>query len=57
MTAANPSPARGGDVSPCTPLHGWRLWVAVAVLASVVPLCWAADHHMNARRHAAHQGE
>ena len=57
MTAANPQPHPCGDVYPCAPLHGWRLWVAYILLASIVPALWAADYNTNARRNVAHQGE
>lgn len=68
MTPRNPQPRPCGDVSPCAPLHGWRLWVrrvtpsvvavlAIAYLLSLPVLVVAADHYANARRHAVHQGE
>ena len=44
------SHARATEATPWLPLHGWRLWVAYVLLASVVPVLWAADYHTNARR-------
>ena len=57
MTPRNPQPRPCGDVSPCAPLHGWRLWVAgLAVLGFLASLPFV-ERAANDYRRAAAQGE
>lgn len=57
MTPRNPQPRPCGDVSPCAPLHGWRLWVAGLTLLGFLAALPFVERAANDYRRNAAQGE